>query len=56
MAAAAKRVGPAGVSTRLGRMLRTLWMTDYPRLASPYRDAISLFTKALDFLSADDRA
>lgn len=34
---------------------RMLWGTDLSRLPCPYRDAIRLFTEALDFLSADDR-
>lgn len=34
---------------------RMLWGTDYSRLPCPYRDAIRLFTEALEFLSAEDR-
>lgn len=34
---------------------RMLWGTDYSRLTVPYREAIRLFTEALDFLSKDDR-
>lgn len=34
---------------------RMLWGTDYSRLPGPYRDAVRLFTEALDFLSPDDR-
>jgi predicted TIM-barrel fold metal-dependent hydrolase len=35
---------------------RILWGTDYSRLPCSYEHAIRLFTEALDFLSADDRA
>ncbi|MBI4587615.1 MAG: amidohydrolase [Candidatus Rokubacteria bacterium] len=34
---------------------RMLWGTDYSRLPCPYRQAITLFTEALDFLSAEDK-
>lgn len=34
---------------------RMLWGTDYSRLPCAYRDAIRLFTEALDFLSAEDK-
>ena len=34
---------------------RMLWGTDYSRLPCPYRQAIILFTEALDFLSAEDK-
>lgn len=34
---------------------RMLWGTDYTRLPVPYRDAVRLFTEALDFLGEDDR-
>jgi predicted TIM-barrel fold metal-dependent hydrolase len=33
---------------------RMLWGTDYSRLPCQYRQAITLFTEALDFLSAED--
>jgi L-fuconolactonase len=35
---------------------RILFGTDYSRLPCSYEDAIRLFTEALDFMSADDRA
>ncbi len=35
---------------------RMLWGTDYSRLPCPYAEAVRLFTEALDFLSAGDRA
>lgn len=34
---------------------RMLWGTDYSRLPCPYRQAMTLFTEALDFLSAEDK-
>lgn len=34
---------------------RMLWGTDYSRLTCPYRQAVTLFTEALDFLSAEDK-
>lgn len=34
---------------------RMLWGTDYSRLPCSYRQAIALFTEALDFLSAEDK-
>lgn len=34
---------------------RMLWGTDYSRLAVPYRDAVRLFTEALEFLNDQDR-
>jgi predicted TIM-barrel fold metal-dependent hydrolase len=34
---------------------RMLWGTDYSRLTCPYRLAVTLFTEALDFLSAEDK-
>jgi L-fuconolactonase len=34
---------------------RMLWGTDYSRLPCPYRQAITLFTEALDFLSREDK-
>ncbi len=34
---------------------RMLWGTDYSRLPCSYREAISLFTEALDFLSGQDK-
>ena len=34
---------------------RMLWGTDYSRLPCPYRQAITLFTEALNFLSAEDK-
>lgn len=34
---------------------RMLWGTDYSRLPCSYRQAVTLFTEALDFLSSEDR-
>ena len=34
---------------------RMLWGTDYSRLTCPYHQAVTLFTEALDFLSAEDK-
>ena len=34
---------------------RMLWGTDYSRLTCSYREAVTLFTEELDFLSADDK-
>ena len=34
---------------------RMLWGTDYSRLPYPYGQAITLFTEALDFLTAEDK-
>jgi len=34
---------------------RMLWGTDYSRLPCPYRQAITLFTEELDFLSHEDK-
>lgn len=34
---------------------RMLWGTDYSRLPVPYRDAVRLFTEAVDFLTPADR-
>ncbi len=34
---------------------RMLWGSDYSRLPCPYRQAVTLFTEALDFLSAEDK-
>ncbi|MGH7262612.1 MAG: amidohydrolase family protein [Candidatus Rokuibacteriota bacterium] len=34
---------------------RMLWGTDYSRLPCPYRQALALFTEALQFLSAEDK-
>ncbi len=34
---------------------RMLWGTDYSRLPCPYRQAVTLFTEELDFLSREDK-
>ena len=34
---------------------RMLWGTDYSRLPCPYRQAITLYTEELDFLSSEDK-
>jgi L-fuconolactonase len=35
--------------------LRVFWGTDLTRLRCPYRQAVTLFTEELDFLSSDDK-